>query len=213
MCVITEHQRTDVVKDEDLVCLSPAGFAHLDMLSNFDYLAACAEDTWVADEHLAQVVAERIGAHGPVVHYARETTRRNAADFSKYLVADAQKEPVRPESYLERAGEKVAAEVQRLQQEIERRIEHERSKEGWGPTAAQFVVGDTHCATVLGCQQYGVFVQLDNGPKGLIHIKNLPGNRPPHSFAKGEKVLVRLLAIAPDERKMSLALIEPHGSG
>lgn len=87
-CVVAEHQRTDDLVDDDLVCLSPAGSVHLTLAVVPDYLAACIEDTWLADRPLGQVVAERIGQGGVRQHYSRRTTRQNAKAMFDYLSAN-----------------------------------------------------------------------------------------------------------------------------
>jgi hypothetical protein len=204
MCVLTEHQRTDNVADEDLICLSPAGFAHLDLVSNFDYLAACAEDAWVSDHNLAQRVADRIGRHGPAGHYARETTRANAGEFIKYLVEDAEEEIARPEGYLSEVEPGVYAEITSIEQKVTRRIEEEAAKDRWHGVEDRFVVGNVYVGTVDGTKEYGVFVALPNGPKGLLHKSKLLGARTPSSYQKGDEIRVRILAINREERKIAL---------
>jgi hypothetical protein len=84
-CVLAEHQRTDRVDDDDLVCLAPAGAVHLDLTRNCDYLAACSEDTWYDEAPIAHTIAARIGTSSSEAHYSRATTMANANDFVSYL--------------------------------------------------------------------------------------------------------------------------------
>lgn len=81
MCIVAEHQRVEFVSDNDLVTISPAGYAHLGLVADLNYLAAVAEDTWVEDEELAKQVAGRIGGHGRKGHYRRDSVRSNALEF------------------------------------------------------------------------------------------------------------------------------------
>jgi hypothetical protein len=62
-CVLAEHQRLDELSEDDLICLSPGGSVHLEMLESKDYLAACVEDIRMADEAAANRVALRIGGN------------------------------------------------------------------------------------------------------------------------------------------------------
>ena len=84
-CIMTEHQRPTVESLDDLIALSPAGHVHVSLLSNATYVAACSEDTWVANEKLAKDVAERIGQYGAGTHYSRGVTAANCEDMLSYL--------------------------------------------------------------------------------------------------------------------------------
>ena len=71
------------MSDEDLLCLAPAGFVHLEILSNVNYLAAVAEDTWFYTEEEAKRVAERIKSLEQ--QYALDVVIANARDVLKFL--------------------------------------------------------------------------------------------------------------------------------
>lgn len=91
-CIIAEHQRTDALADEDLVSLTSSGSVHLQMLQNVDYLAACAEDTWVNEERLATQVSDRIKRDARL-HADPVTAYQNASEFVAYLGKQAPKMP------------------------------------------------------------------------------------------------------------------------
>ena len=77
-CVIAEHLQRDKLDHGDLVMLSASGLVHLQLMANPEYLAACAEDTYLADQDLAHRLAARIVANDTKGHYSRLTTARNA---------------------------------------------------------------------------------------------------------------------------------------
>jgi hypothetical protein len=205
MCVLTEHQRTDRLFDEDLICLSPAGFAHLHAASNFDYLAACAEDTWVSNPGLAQRVASRIGEHGARGHYARETTRTNAVEFVTHLVAEGRSEIAAPDKYLAGSRIGVLGEVEAIADKVARRVQEEKSKDRWHEFDSKFALAGVYDGKVDGIVDYGVFVVLSGGPTGLLHRSKM-GARDPQSFLKGDSVRVKILAIDRDAKQVSLGL-------
>ena len=99
-CVVAEHLRVDELRDRDLVRLTASGLVHLQLMANPDYLAACAEDTWLSDPTLAARIANRISSAGLKGHFSRLTTAKNASDLVDYLKAQAQGRMSRPESYL-----------------------------------------------------------------------------------------------------------------
>jgi hypothetical protein len=85
-CVVPEHLRANEIEDCDLIKVSAAGVVHLQLLANPEYLAACAEDTWISDAGLCRRVAERISP-GFEAQFSRITTARNATEFVDYLKA------------------------------------------------------------------------------------------------------------------------------
>jgi RNA recognition motif-containing protein len=98
-CVVAEHLRADQLDDEELVRITAAGTVHLQLMANPDYLAACAEDTWVSDKVLAGRVADRL-RRGPQVQFARSTTARTASEFVDYLKERGGERLARPSAYL-----------------------------------------------------------------------------------------------------------------
>ena len=84
-CIVPEHLRAERVTDKDLVKITASGVVHLQLMANPDYLAACAEDTFLSDTQMAERIASRISAKGMRGHFARTTTARNAWDLVAYL--------------------------------------------------------------------------------------------------------------------------------
>jgi len=85
-CIAPEHQRFDRLSPNDLICISPAGYIHLDLVKDLNYLAACAEDLWFVDESIARAVSTRISKRGSLGHFRRTTSLYNARDLVDYLL-------------------------------------------------------------------------------------------------------------------------------
>ncbi len=85
MCVVPEHQVQDRLSMDDLITLGPAGYVHLDLVTNLDYLASCAEDTWFNDGRRASAITQRIAARGLKGHFSRATGLENARELMEYL--------------------------------------------------------------------------------------------------------------------------------
>jgi len=83
-CIVAEHQRTDSLVDDDLIAISSIGAVHIELLGNLDYLAACAEDTYLSDRDAANRVADRIG-QGRGAHFSEVTVFENADELVRYL--------------------------------------------------------------------------------------------------------------------------------
>jgi energy-coupling factor transporter ATP-binding protein EcfA2 len=98
-CLVAEHLRTDVIQDVDLVKITSSGVVHLQLMANPEYLAACAEDTWIGDQRVALSVAARIGSAN--THFSAVSTTKTAHEFVAYLTESLQRSPSGPEVFLE----------------------------------------------------------------------------------------------------------------
>jgi hypothetical protein len=202
---LTEHQRAVIESDDDLIRLAPSGFVHLRLIRDRSYLAACVEETWVEDQDLARRVAERVSHFGPKVHLSEATMNANSDDFMQYLVK-MDKWRLSPDFYLEGgfSGISIASLVNSTRSSPT--IERTRMEKGWEDFEARFSVGLEYAGVVDGTQEYGVFVRLDGGPTGLLHVKNIPSGRTVMSFVKGQRIVVKILDIQRETKKISLGL-------
>lgn len=105
-CLLAEHLRTDQISDEDLIRISSSGVVHLQLLANPEYLAACAEDTYIADDRLTDYIASRIVSDH---HSTRTTTAEIVEQLRAYLI-EAESLRQRPrEAFLDLPSEGVLA--------------------------------------------------------------------------------------------------------
>jgi len=78
---------------------------------------------------------------------------------------------------------------------------------------ARYHIGDSVPGTVTKITNFGVFVELEAGLEGLLHVSELADHKVdnPEDVVKiGQKVEVRIIKIDPDERKIGLTLIQTH---
>lgn len=82
------------------------------------------------------------------------------------------------------------------------------SEDPWNIVASKYQVGTKHVGEVKNLTPYGVFVELENGIGGMVHISDLSWTKRyghPSDFTKvGEKIDVTILEIDEDSRKLSL---------
>ena len=78
----------------------------------------------------------------------------------------------------------------------------------WIDVATKYPVGSKHTATVKNFQNFGVFVELEEGIDGLVHISDLSWNKKvkhPSEFTKiAEKMQVIVLEVDAENRRLSL---------
>jgi small subunit ribosomal protein S1 len=82
------------------------------------------------------------------------------------------------------------------------------SQDPWSQIAAMYPVGSKHTGEVKNLTPYGVFVELQEGIGGMVHISDLSWTKRfshPSEFTKvGNKIDVMILEIDQDNRKLSL---------
>ncbi len=86
----------------------------------------------------------------------------------------------------------------------------------WKTIAQQYKVGDRISGRISNVTDFGLFVQIGEGIDGLVHVSDLswtehithPGER----FKKGDMVDAMILAVDPDNRKISLGIKQVDGN-
>jgi len=114
-----------------------------------------------------------------------------------------------PQEFL-KVGDEVEAQVLTLDRD-ERKMSlgiKQLTPDPWQHAAEKYAIGTTHIATVKNMTNFGVFVELEDGIDGLIHISDLSWSKKvnhPNEFTKvGEKLDVVVLELDVDNRKLSL---------
>jgi small subunit ribosomal protein S1 len=78
----------------------------------------------------------------------------------------------------------------------------------WGQITAKYPVGSKHKAKVRNFTNFGVFVELEEGIDGLIHISDLSWSKKikhPSEFTKiGDEIEVMVLEVDAENRRLSL---------
>ncbi len=82
------------------------------------------------------------------------------------------------------------------------------SPDPWGEIGIKFPVGSKHVGKVQNLTPYGVFVELEEGIGGMVHISDLSWTKRfahPSEFTKiGDDLQIQILEIDLDNRKLSL---------
>ena len=114
-----------------------------------------------------------------------------------------------PQEFL-KVGDEVEAQVLTLDRD-ERKMSlgiKQLTPDPWQNAATRYAVGTQHLATVKNMTNFGVFVELEDGIDGLIHISDLSWSKKvnhPNEFTKvGEKLDVVVLELDVENRKLSL---------
>ena len=80
----------------------------------------------------------------------------------------------------------------------------------WEAFAAMYKKGAQITGTVKSITDFGIFVGLDGGIDGLIHLSDLswtePGEKAIHQYSKGNEIEVKLLSIDVERERVSLGI-------
>ena len=109
-----------------------------------------------------------------------------------------------------KVGDEVEAEILTLDRE-ERKMSlgiRQLKEDPWANIETKYPVGSKHTAKVRNFTNFGIFVELEEGVDGLIHISDLSWTKKvkhPSQFTKvGEPIEVVVLEIDKDNRRLSL---------
>jgi small subunit ribosomal protein S1 len=114
-----------------------------------------------------------------------------------------------PQEFL-KVGDEIEAQVLTLDRD-ERKMSlgiKQLTPDPWQNAGTKYAIGTKHVATVKNMTNFGVFVELEDGIDGLIHISDLSWSKKinhPNEFTKvGEKLDVVVLELDIENRKLSL---------
>lgn len=118
-------------------------------------------------------------------------------------------QPVNSRDFFE-LGQEMEAKVVTIDRE-ERKMSlsiKQLTEDPWNVVAAKYQAGSTHSGEVKNLTPYGVFVELENGIGGMVHISDLSWTKRyshPSEFTKvGDKIDVSILEVDEENRKLSL---------
>jgi hypothetical protein len=200
-CIIAEHLKLDSLEDNDLIKLGPAGFVHLELVANFNYLAAVAEDTFFGDRTQAEVISERIRV--PERHLSITTTISNAKELVDYL--ERQRAYLEPPSggYLNDDILLRISNIESAKAAISRVVLN-RSGDPWFEADKRIPKFSKIAGIIVSVLAKGYIVEFEDSLSGFISIERARGLHPD----VGDKVLVEVLWVDCSKQKMGLKLEE-----
>ncbi|MFZ0544183.1 MAG: S1 RNA-binding domain-containing protein [Candidatus Promineifilaceae bacterium] len=108
-------------------------------------------------------------------------------------------------------GEEIKVQIKRIDEERERIALSRKAllPSPWEAFSEKYKIGDLIEGEITGLVDFGAFVTLPSGIEGLIHVSeiNLPVDASPAEVLQiGERVLVRIINIQPEEQRIGLSL-------
>jgi hypothetical protein len=202
-CVITEDFRTEQLADGDLIRLAPAGFVHLELLGNANYVAAVAEDTWFSNERIAKAIADRIQTIRDQA--SPENIVLNAEDLLKYLEAERGVGQLVSGSIVAQNNYLTLTDISDATNAVDK-LRNSFDEGGWLDFQRRHPRGTLCFATIVNIRHFGVFAEVEPGFSGLIHTSKLPWNfHECDKFGLGEAIPVEIIQVMAAKRKIKLA--------
>jgi small subunit ribosomal protein S1 len=80
----------------------------------------------------------------------------------------------------------------------------------WDNSEGAYAEGTKHMGTITNITDYGVFVELESGIEGLVHVSEMSWSKkninPSSIYNKSDKVEVMILSIEPEKQRLSLGI-------
>ena len=161
---------------------------------------------------------EKMVAEGEVI----EGTAKNVTDYGVFVdlggmdglvhITDLSWGRVKHPSDLYKVGDHIKAKILKYDSE-KQRISlgiKQIQPDPWKEKIQKYTVGDRVKGKVLALADYGVFIELEPGIEGLVHISEMSWTQkikhPSQLVSEGDQVEAAVLEIDPENRRMSLGL-------
>ena len=82
------------------------------------------------------------------------------------------------------------------------------AEDPWASVPARYPVGNVITGTVTNVTDFGLFVEVEEGIEGLIHVTEL-GKKvksPSELFKEGDAVQAKIIHVSADERRLGLSI-------
>ncbi|WP_223514757.1 type I restriction endonuclease [Pseudomonas sp. GL-R-26] len=184
-CVVSEDFTISEIADDNLIKLAPAGFVHLDLLTNVSYLAALAEDTLYTEEKTAREITERIKSLD--VQYNQRTAYQNATDFYNYIKKQYESLVASTSSYLESSNLASLASVSEMEPSLQM-FKKNALPAIWQEAELHYIPGEQYTCEVVRYAKSGLIVKMHLGMTVFVHPNQLPKNYIERGYKRGDKI-------------------------
>lgn len=117
----------------------------------------------------------------------------------------------KPEDYL-KVDDAIEVKVLQIDSESQKitLTRRQLTPDPWKDAAERFPEGTTTEGEVVSLTNYGAFVRVAEGLDGMVHVNDIAwdtaGKRPSDYFTEGQKLTAQILAIDPEQRRISLGV-------
>jgi hypothetical protein len=214
-CILPESQDINKFELADLISIAPSGHVHLDLITNLDYLATCAEDVWFENSILAQGIADRLVGKIGAGHLSYLSSIENSSMLLSYLEQYKEKYLSIPNSIL--PFDKIIdyIELNDSKEFIERLKEKTDHSNEYHALEKKYPAGTIVDCQITGIKNYGVFVEFGIHGSGLIHVShfneiNDAGTLIFEDLDTGDQLQAEILGFKQDHGRFNLKPVLPE---
>ncbi len=117
---------------------------------------------------------------------------------------------LRHPSEMFKVGDVVQAKVLTVDQENEKFTlgMKQLTEDPWSSVPSRYPVGDTVTGTITNVTDFGLFVEVEEGIEGLIHVTELGKKikNPSEVFKENDKIQAKIIHVSADERRLGLSI-------
>jgi len=206
-CISAESQTADVSED-DLICISPAGFVHLDLVKNISYLSTVSEDVLFRENQIAKKIADNISGQGKFNLDSRQSAIANSKILADYLISYRERHFPRNISMLTDERNVKLYDFSALQDYVNQSAENDPHFRTALQIEQDYPIGSIFEAQINSIRDYGFFVEFGAYGHGLIHKSQLTQSKlTVNDFESGEWVSVQILGYSDQRKNFDLKLI------
>jgi len=208
-CVVAENQDNQI-DEEDLISIAPAGFIHLDLLKNINYLSTISEDTFFRENQPAKKIADNITGKGK----HRTGSKQEAISNSKVLInyMKSYYDDFFSGSALVRtgAGTQTIDILNELQKHIKDKADNDPLYSQTDALIGDYPQGKEVLAQIASIQTYGLFVEFDLNGHGLIHVSTFSAAQKTalENIEEGDWVIAKIITFKTEHNRFNLALVD-----
>lgn len=170
--LIQSETKSDKINLEDLICITPSGFIHLELLTNVDYLAACSEDVWFRNKEIANSIAKKISGKSNLLPTSIKVQTENARQLLDYVKKFSEENLAIPDKILKQDHFETLFDLDDSFSSVEKKEKVIANKVVVSPLN-QFPIGSCYNGLVVSIKEYGLFVDIGLNAIGLLHISNM----------------------------------------
>ena len=210
-CILAESQYSEVSED-DLVTLAPAGYVHLDLLRNINYLSAVSEDTLFRENQPARAIADNLIGKGSFNTDSRQAAISNAKIVTDYMQSYKRKFFVGAATILPEENRIDLVNIESISEFVAQVANNDEHYQSVSRRDAEYPQGKVIDAQIVSIQEYGFFVEFGLDGSGLIHKSRITPPNILDDFESGDWVTVEVLSYSKSHKKFDLKLVSRTGT-
>ena len=207
-CISAESSANNL-DAEDLVCISPSGFVHIDLLKNINYLSSVSEDVLFRENQIADKIKENIIGQGRFKSNSRQTALSNSVILTNYLKSYFESHFIGAAKVLDDSVSENRFNINEIEDYVRKTANNDTVFSRYIELESEYPPGQQFEAQITKVENYGFFVEFGLNGKGVVHWKNFNGEDSILDRVEvADWVIVESLKYNPKHKKFDLKLIE-----